>query len=128
MHKACPVVPDQSPGGPLLERILTGRPKVAYLAGVLIWLAALAFLWAWWLSPDHVSGTTSFIVVSAVLAWSTLLPLYCIIIFYKSVRPAGPLRIPCRRPRRNGRHQGALRAICRGGGDARMHAAARLPA
>ena len=94
MHKARPVVPDRSPGGPLLERILTGRPKVAYLAGVLIWLAALAFLWAWWLSPDHVSSATSFIVVSAVLAWSTLLPLYCIIIFYKSVRPAGPLRIP----------------------------------
>ena len=94
MHKARLVAPDESLSGPLLERILTGRCKAAYLGGVLIWLAALAFLWAWWLSPDHVSGTTSVIVLSAVLAWSTLLPLYCVVIFYKSVRPAGPLRIP----------------------------------
>ena len=94
MHETYPVARDQSPSGPLLERILTGRRKATYLAGVVTWLAALAFLWGWWLSPDHVRGMTPFIVVSGVLAWSTLLPLYCVIIFYKSVRPTGPLRVP----------------------------------
>jgi cellulose synthase (UDP-forming) len=85
---------DGPPGGPLLERILTGHREAAYVAGALIWLATLAFLWAWWLSANHMNGTTSFLVVSAVLAWSTLLPFYCVIVFYKSVRPVGPLKIP----------------------------------
>ena len=85
--------PDE-PKGPLLERILIGRRKAAYVAGALVWLAALTFLWAWWLSPDHVVGWTSFVAVSGVLAWSTLLPVYCVIVFYRCVRPVGPLRIP----------------------------------
>src|SRR5260370_32115000 len=82
------------PGDPSLERILTGRRKAGYVVGVLIWLGTLAFFWVWWLSPNHVIGLTSFIVVSAVLAWTTLLPLYCVVIVYKSVRPVAPLRIP----------------------------------
>ena len=86
--------PDGASGGLLVERILTGRRKAAYVAGVSIWLAALAYFWVWWLRPDHVIGPACFVVISAILAWTTLMPLYFVIIFYKSVRPAGPLRVP----------------------------------
>ena len=85
---------DGPSGGLLLERILTGRRKAAYVAGVSIWLAALAYFWMWWLRPDHVIDPAWFVVISAILAWTTLMPLYFVIIFYKSVKPAGPLRIP----------------------------------
>ena len=81
------------PRGPLLERILTGRAKAQYVAGALIWLATLAFFWAWWLEPEHNNGTMSFVVVSALLAWTTLLPLYFVVIFFRSVKPAGPLQV-----------------------------------
>ena len=97
MHKLNPFARRESDGPSgrlLLERILTGRRKAAYLAGVSIWLAALAYFWVWWLRPDHVIGSAWFVVISAILAWTTLMPLYFVIIFYKSVRPAGPLRIP----------------------------------
>ena len=87
-------VPQNDPGGgPLLKRILTGRGKAQYVAGALIWFAALAFFWVWWLEPEHIIGTTSFVVVSALLAWTTLQPLYFVVIFFSSVKPAGPLRI-----------------------------------
>ncbi len=97
MHRPDPsprLEPGRPPDGPLLERILTGRRKLAYVAGVLIWLATLVFFWAWWLRPEHVLGLTSYVVVSAILAYTTLMPLYFVTIFYKSVKPTGPLRIP----------------------------------
>src|SRR5271169_6607842 len=97
MRRKIPFVgpePSRPKGGPLPEKILIGRCKATYVGGGLVWLAALTFLWVWWLSPDHVVGKTSFVVVSAVLAWSTLLPVYCLILFYRSVRPVGPLHIP----------------------------------
>ena len=67
---------DGAPGGLLMERIVTGRRKTAYVAGVSIWLATLGYFWVWWLRPDHVIGLTWFIVISAILAWMTLMPLY----------------------------------------------------
>jgi cellulose synthase (UDP-forming) len=97
MRRKIPFVgrePSRPEGSPLPEKILIGRRKATYVGGGLAWLAALTFLWVWWLSPDHVVGKTSFVVVSAVLAWSTLLPVYCLIVFYRSVRPVGPLHIP----------------------------------
>lgn len=88
------IPPDDPGGGPVLERILTGRRKAQYVTGVLIWLATLGFFWIWWLQPQHNIGTTSFVLLSALLAWTTLLPLYFVIIFTNSLRPAGTLRIP----------------------------------
>ena len=68
--------------------------KGRYVAGALGWLAALALFWAWWLEPERNIGMASFVLLSALLAWTTLLPLYFVILFYYAVRPAGPLRIP----------------------------------
>jgi len=88
------VPPDDPGGGPVLERVLAGRRKAHYVVGVLVWLATLTFFWVWWLNPEHNIGTTSYVVLSALLAWTTFLPLYFVVIFYNSVKPAGPLRIP----------------------------------
>ena len=88
------VSPVDLQGVPALTRILTGRRKAQYVSGVLIWLASLAFFWVWWLQPDHNIGTSSFVLLSALLAWTTLLPLYFVVIFANSLRPTGPLRIP----------------------------------
>ncbi len=88
------VSPHDLRGGLVLERILTGRRKALHVAGALIWLATLGFFWVWWLQPDHNNGTASFVLLSMLLAWTTMLPLYFIVIFTNSLRPAGPLRIP----------------------------------
>lgn len=80
-------------GGPIVERILAGRGKAQYVFGAAVWFAALASFWLWWLEPAHNIGTPSFVLVSALLAWTTVLPLYFVVIFFHSVRPSGPLQI-----------------------------------
>jgi len=79
---------------PLLVRIFTGYRKAEYLAGVAIWTFALLNFWAWWLKPEHHIDLLGSIVVTAVLAWVTLLPAYFLAVFYRGRRPNGPLRLP----------------------------------
>ena len=79
---------------PLLVRIFTGYRKAEYLAGVAIWSFALFNFWAWWLKPEHHIDLLGSIVVTAVLAWVTLLPAYFLAVFYRGRRPNGPLRLP----------------------------------
>ncbi|ERM01105.1 hypothetical protein Q644_23480 [Brucella intermedia 229E] len=80
---------------PLLTPIFTGRKRVEYVVGIVLWALALAYFWQWWLisaTPNHLAG---YILVTALLAWITILPLYFITIFFHAARPpTGPLRIP----------------------------------
>jgi cellulose synthase (UDP-forming) len=80
----------EAPWEPILHR----GGKLEYIAGVMVWLATLMFFWSWWFRPEHNIGTAPFLIVSALLAWITLIPLYFIVIFYGSRKPTGPLRIP----------------------------------
>lgn len=69
--------PDQ-----FLRDVLQGRTKVLYWAGGGVWLALLIYFWQWWLAADeHLIGYASFVIVTLVLAWITLLPAYFIYIF-----------------------------------------------
>jgi len=79
---------------PLLTPIFTGRKRVEYVVGIVLWALALAYFWQWWLisaTPNHLAG---YILVTALLAWITILPLYFITIFFHAARPTSPLRIP----------------------------------
>lgn len=79
---------------PLLVPIFTGRKRVEYLVGVALWAVALGFFWQWWLfgvTHTHLAGA---ILVTTILAWMTILPVYFIVVFYRARRPNGPLRLP----------------------------------
>lgn len=79
---------------PVMVPIFIGRKRAEYVVGVVIWTAALAYFWHWWLfAVDHTHPAGS-IIVTALLAWITLLPAYFITIFYNARRPAGPLQLP----------------------------------
>ncbi|MES0207098.1 glycosyltransferase family 2 protein [Mesorhizobium sp. LNHC209A00] len=79
---------------PLMVPIFTGRKRVEYVIGVAIWATALIYFWQWWiLDAVHIHLLGS-ILVSALLAWITVLPVYFITIFFNARKPAGPLRIP----------------------------------
>ncbi|KAB2665508.1 glycosyltransferase [Brucella tritici] len=79
---------------PLLAPIFTGRKRVEYVVGIVLWALALAYFWQWWFisaKHNHLLGS---ILVTALLAWITILPLYFITVFFHAARPTGPLRIP----------------------------------
>ncbi|TJW36297.1 MAG: N-acetylglucosaminyltransferase, partial [Mesorhizobium sp.] len=74
--------------------VLTDRRRAEFLVGAFAWLVALVNFWVWWLEPDHYVGLFGFLSVTVVLAWVTLLPAYFMVIFYRSRRPNGPLKLP----------------------------------
>lgn len=74
--------------------ILTGRQHRAYLASAALWGMSVVWFWAWWLDPAHVVSLPRFLLVSLVLAWVTLQPLYFIAIFNRARRPIGALALP----------------------------------
>ncbi len=79
---------------PLMVPIFKGHKRIEYIVGVALWAMALVYFWRWWLIDalhTHLAGS---ILVSALLAWITILPVYFITIFFNARRPAGPLRIP----------------------------------
>lgn len=79
---------------PLLAPIFTGRKRAEYVVGIVLWALALAYFWQWWFisaKHNHLLGS---ILVTALLAWITILPLYFITVFFHAARPTGPLRIP----------------------------------
>ncbi|MBB4188582.1 glycosyltransferase family 2 protein [Sinorhizobium terangae] len=81
-------------GEPSLVPVLTGYRRAEYLLGAGVWAAALFYFWVWWLEPRHHVDTLGSIMVTAVLAWVTLLPAYFIAVFYRAAKPNGPLRLP----------------------------------
>jgi cellulose synthase (UDP-forming) len=81
-------------GSSSLQPLLTGRLKAEFLIGTLAWLASFLFFWVWWFWPGHNIGNATFIYVTVLQAWITILPGYFLFIFYRGKRPAGELRIP----------------------------------
>ena len=76
---------------PLLAPIFTGRKRVEYVVGIILWALAITYFWQWWFisaKHNHLLGS---ILVTALLAWITILPLYFITIFFHAARPTGPL-------------------------------------
>lgn len=61
--------------------VFSGPRKTINSLGIAAWAASLAYFWWWWLSPEHVYSPLRYAVVTAVLAWVTLIPAYFIFIF-----------------------------------------------
>lgn len=79
---------------PLMVPVFTGWRRVEYLLGAALWAAALVYFWRWWLEPANHVNLAGSILVTAILAWVTLLPAYFIVLFFRARRPSGPLRLP----------------------------------
>lgn len=88
------VAPAAGTDEPLLVPIFTGRKRVEYVVGVVLWALALGYFWQWWLFTAIHTHLVGAILVSAILAWITILPVYFISVFYRARRPHGPLRLP----------------------------------
>jgi hypothetical protein len=60
-------------------------------AGIAVWVVALAYFWVWWLRPEHVYSPGRYAIVTIVLLWMTLIPVYYIVIFARARVPvSGP--------------------------------------
>lgn len=82
------------PSANLLTPVFTGWKRAEYFLGVGLWTAALLYLWLWWFQPEnhiHIWGT---LLITAILAWVTLLPIYFILLFSRAQRPCGALNLP----------------------------------
>ncbi|MBB3655676.1 cellulose synthase/poly-beta-1,6-N-acetylglucosamine synthase-like glycosyltransferase [Rhizobium sp. BK650] len=77
----------------MFEPIFTSWNRAAYGFGVLCWLAALGYFWLWWAQPIHIVLWPTFLLVTVVLTWVTLLPAYFILIFLDA-RQIGPSARP----------------------------------
>lgn len=77
----------------MFDPVFTGWKRAAYGFGILCWLASLGYFWIWWCQPAHIISWTAFVLITAVLAWITLVPAYFILIFLdaRTVSPLAPL-------------------------------------
>ncbi|ARO28094.1 glycosyltransferase family protein [Rhizobium sp. NXC14] len=74
--------------------VFTGWNRVAYGFGILCWLAALGYFWIWWCQSAHIISWPAFVLVTAVLAWITLVPAYFIMIFLDARTISSRARLP----------------------------------
>ena len=72
------------PPRPALVPVFHGWRKAVNLAGIALWLAALAWFWAWWLQPGHMQTLGRWVLVTGILAWITLIPAYYIVLFARA--------------------------------------------
>lgn len=79
---------------PLMVPVVTGLRRVEYFAGVALWLCALVYFWAWWLTPAHHFSLLGSALTTSELAWITLIPGYFMAVFAFARKPTGPLRLP----------------------------------
>jgi len=87
-------MPNQSAAnhGPFsLSPLLSPTTRVRYVLGIAVWAATLAYFWTWWLAPDHIADVGTYLLVTAAVAWVTLIPLYFIVIYFSARRPVGSL-------------------------------------
>ncbi|MDX3975772.1 MAG: glycosyltransferase [Shinella sp.] len=77
-----------------MMRIFTGRKRLEYGIGAGLWAVSLVYFWQWWFTSAGYTHLVGGILVTALLAWITVLPVYFITIFFKARRPQGPLRLP----------------------------------
>ena len=73
--------------------LMAGAERREFLALTAIWLVALGVFWAWWLREDHNAGNVRFLVNSALVFWTTMIPGYFVLVFSRS-RVSDPARPP----------------------------------
>lgn len=77
-----------------MTRLLNRRQLFWFVCGLATWLLAIGNFWSWWVQPAHLGDPGSFLLVSFLIAWITLEPLYFLGMFLGARKPAGPLRLP----------------------------------
>jgi cellulose synthase/poly-beta-1,6-N-acetylglucosamine synthase-like glycosyltransferase len=82
------------PPMPIFMPVFSGWRKAANWLGIGVWVATLAFFWAWWFQSGHVYTVPRFALVTVVLAWVTLIPAYFIFIFASAKVPAKISALP----------------------------------
>ncbi|MEI2301645.1 glycosyltransferase family 2 protein [Ensifer sp. MJa1] len=84
--------------GPQLTALFSGRLQIMNSLGIAAWLVAFVYFWSWWLDPAHVLGWPLYVLITVVIGWITLLPLYFIMIFSGAkVATASTGRVPAGR-------------------------------
>lgn len=68
-----------------LEPVFSGVSKLIYTIGFGLWLAAMTFFWLWWLQPEHIQSVSLFALMSLVIAWITVIPVYFMVIFFRAL-------------------------------------------
>lgn len=88
-HHNPPARPDRSDRGDCahLAPVFGGWRRAVNLVGIALWLATLIWFWLWWLQPEHLHSPARWALVTAILAWITLLPAYYIILFARARVP-----------------------------------------
>ncbi|WP_027669054.1 glycosyltransferase family 2 protein [Rhizobium leguminosarum] len=76
------------------DLVFTGWSRVAYGFGILCWLTALGYFWIWWCQSAHIISWATFVLVTLVLAWITLVPAYFILIFLAARTVSPRARLP----------------------------------
>jgi len=74
--------------------VFSGWRRVEYLFGAGVWAAALLYFWLWWFEPANHHHLWGSVLLTTVLIWVTLLPLYFIVLFFRARRPVGNLSLP----------------------------------
>ncbi len=72
-----------------LERIISGPARRKYVLLGILWAASLLVFWEWWLRAEHNAGWR-YGVMTAVLAWVTLLEVYFVFFVLRAVRSTAP--------------------------------------
>lgn len=91
----CATLPDtvqhRRKSSALQQPVWQGRRKL-WLGGIaLLWLAAAANFWVWWLQPEHILHTGRFVLLTACFAWLFLLQVYFFVVVSQARRPAARL-------------------------------------
>lgn len=79
---------------PLLVPLHTPAQKIELTLLTGIWLVALAWFWIWWFEPGHNNDTFRFVLISIVMGWLTLPPLYFLAIFLNAKQPSRTIPAP----------------------------------
>jgi len=66
---------------PRLTVLFSGRLQMLNMLGVTAWFAAFVYFWRWWFDPVHVMDWPCYILITVVVGWIILLPVYFIMIF-----------------------------------------------
>ena len=85
---------ESAAGVPPMVPVFSGWQRVEYGLGAIAWAGALVYFWSWWFEPANHTNLCGSILLTAILAWVTLLPGYFIFLFFHAQRPNGPLNLP----------------------------------
>ncbi len=55
---------------------MNSKQKLEFAALITIWLAANAYFWIWWLSPEHNIDTIRYLINTTALFWTSMMPAY----------------------------------------------------